>query len=930
MKKRLISVILLVCMILCLFPALKENVNAVISLNAYETKVLEFIKDSRWKNGTSWGAISPKLSTYSSSGCCAFAADFAAYVYGSKSLVWNTSDFTKFTDANDIKTGDIIQISGHWFVVLRRTGNTLDTAEGSYDNKVRVTNVGWSIKDGKIYKNDTKEYRAMVYGYHYKFTSAYETKVDEFLKDSRWKNGISWGAIKPKLSTYSSSGCCAYAADFAAYVYGSKSLAWNTSDFTKFTGANNIATGDIIQISGHWFIVLKRTGNTLYTAEGSYDKKVRITTNGWSIKDGKIYKNDTKEYRDMICGYHYKYVDSVTTSSCYFSDLPSRMNVGSTDAVIAQKLNKDSGTSLNAYGARIYNAYGAQLASTQTTPSGTYANLTYVEMWYTVSSAMKLTLLPGYTYQFEFWATVDGKTCTSPRKSFTMPGTATYNNFCYDNYSGKNYFYDSAFINGLNTWTYSSRDKNIYTLSADSSVKHVAKYNTLKIVGTAAGSSDHDLAFCTQTQTSQIYDGGCCDNNDMTLSFWGKASVNGTKMYFRWGYQSASDVVSVTLTTDWAFYTVPMNKTVVCGNYIHPYFDRVGTVWMSEMQLEEGTAATEFVPEIGDSTAFTSTRGDTYRNLSTPVRDGYRFDGWYTAASGGELVTQSTPVVDGNLRLYAHWSTINTHTHTFGNWTTLIPATCTKSGTQQRVCTMCEQTEQRVINALGHNYSTEWTIDMPATATSVGYKSRHCTHCDAKNDVTEIPVNSVDNIFTDVKCGAWYVDAVQYAVDNGLFSGVSKNRFAPDMAMTRAMLVEVLYNLENRPCLEGKESVFTDVKKNDWFAEAVMWAQASGVVYGKTDTIFAPNESITREQLSAILYRYAALKKHNVTATAELTAFPDGNRVSGYAESAIKWAIGAGLISGNKIGNINMLDARGTATRAQVALILKRYSSVAM
>ena len=137
--------------------------------------------------------------------------------------------------------------------------------------------------------------------------STYEKNVAAFLADSRWKHGTAWAARAPKLSTYSSSGCCAFCADFAAYVYGSKSKAWNTCDFTKYTNINDVRAGDIVQISGHWLVVLGRTGNDLYTAEGNFDDKVRVATNGWDIKNGKFYNVLAKSYNGFICGYHYNY-----------------------------------------------------------------------------------------------------------------------------------------------------------------------------------------------------------------------------------------------------------------------------------------------------------------------------------------------------------------------------------------------------------------------------------------------------------------------------------------------------------------------------------------------------------------------------------------------------------------------------------------------
>ncbi len=184
-----------------------------------------------------------------------------------------------------------------------------------------------------------------------------------------------------------------------------------------------------------------------------------------------------------------------------------------------------------------------------------------------------------------------------------------------------------------------------------------------------------------------------------------------------------------------------------------------------------------------------------------------------------------------------------------------------------------------------------------------------------------------DKVFSDVDPGAWYESAVKYAITNSVFSGMSETTFEPNTAMSRAMLVQVLYNLEGNPLSSEYTNPFSDVKDGQWYADAVKWAVANGVVYGTTETAFSPNDKITREQLSTILYRYSQKKGYDVTVTAELASFPDGDKVSGYAEDAIKWAVGVSLISGNKIGGVNMLDARGDATRAQVAMILMKFSA---
>ena len=174
--------------------------------------------------------------------------------------------------------------------------------------------------------------------------------------------------------------------------------------------------------------------------------------------------------------------------------------------------------------------------------------------------------------------------------------------------------------------------------------------------------------------------------------------------------------------------------------------------------------------------------------------------------------------------------------------------------------------------------------------------------------------------FADVPASAWYYDAVEYVYENGLMSGVSGGRFAPDDTLTRAMLVQTLYAMEGRPA--AASAGFADVASGDWYASAVNWAAANGVVSGVSETGFGPNNALTREQLALILYRFAQYKGYDVTGTSDLAAYADGSSVSGWAAEAMGWAVDAGLISG--VGG-NQIAPTGTATRAQVAQILMNF-----
>ena len=190
------------------------------------------------------------------------------------------------------------------------------------------------------------------------------------------------------------------------------------------------------------------------------------------------------------------------------------------------------------------------------------------------------------------------------------------------------------------------------------------------------------------------------------------------------------------------------------------------------------------------------------------------------------------------------------------------------------------------------------------------------SHLNCQKDAT-CPITA----FTDASVTAWYHDGVHWALDNGVMNGVGDNLFAPNGDTSRAMVVTMLWRMENSPAVNYAMS-FSDVESDTWYTEAVRWANAEGVVEGDGGK-FNPNGAVTREQLVTMLYRYAQYKKANVSASADLGSFNDAATVSGWATSAMQWAVGSGIINGMD-GN---LVPAGNATRAQVATMLMRYST---
>lgn len=178
--------------------------------------------------------------------------------------------------------------------------------------------------------------------------------------------------------------------------------------------------------------------------------------------------------------------------------------------------------------------------------------------------------------------------------------------------------------------------------------------------------------------------------------------------------------------------------------------------------------------------------------------------------------------------------------------------------------------------------------------------------------------------FRDVAKNVWYYDSVKFAYENNLFNGTSSTTFGPEESMTRAMLVTVLWRYEGKPA-PASAANFSDVKENIWYARAVAWASENGIVNGVGRGRFAPDENVTREQMAAILLRYAQKKNLPVDQRADISTFPDHSGVSSWAKEAIGWTVAAQIIGGTSQGGSVFLDPQGNATRAQVAKILRCF-----
>ena len=176
-------------------------------------------------------------------------------------------------------------------------------------------------------------------------------------------------------------------------------------------------------------------------------------------------------------------------------------------------------------------------------------------------------------------------------------------------------------------------------------------------------------------------------------------------------------------------------------------------------------------------------------------------------------------------------------------------------------------------------------------------------------------------LFSDVAEDDWYYDAVAYVAENGIMSGTDGSRFSPNGTLTRAMLSQILYAMEDKPAVSGA-ATFSDVAAGAWYADAVNWTAAQGIVAGMGENSFAPDAPVTREQLSLILYGYARYKGYDTSASVSLSGYADRDSVAVWAADSMGWAVSEGLISGRPGG---YLDPAGTATRAEVAQILMNF-----
>ena len=294
------------------------------------------------------------------------------------------------------------------------------------------------------------------------------------------------------------------------------------------------------------------------------------------------------------------------------------------------------------------------------------------------------------------------------------------------------------------------------------------------------------------------------------------------------------------------------------------------------------------------------------------------FTGTETAWNCITIGTANDALKNANI----HYNYVS-HTHSYKDVVTA--PTCTEKGYTTHTCSCGDSYVDTYVDALGHSWDSG-KVTKPATETEDGVKTYTCTRC-GETKTESIPAVSVDvtQMFTDVTKN-WAYPGIQYCVTHGIMGGMGDGTFAPTGTTTRAQIVQILYNLEGTPAVSGT-TPFADLTAN-WYKPAILWAYQNNVVAGTSPTTFAPDQPVTREQIAVILtqYMFHVLKMNRTWTPADLSKFPDGANVSSWAKEAMQDAVALGLINGTKAPDgLVYLDSQGSAARQQVATILMNF-----
>lgn len=316
-------------------------------------------------------------------------------------------------------------------------------------------------------------------------------------------------------------------------------------------------------------------------------------------------------------------------------------------------------------------------------------------------------------------------------------------------------------------------------------------------------------------------------------------------------------------------------------------------------------------------------------NIDAGSRSNYRFDGW-TSSNGDSFADASSasttftmPAADTTIT--ANWQ----YNGGGGSTTDYYRLTFETNGGSE--ISSIRRAEYTTIDLTDYTPTREgyeftgWYADEALTEKITSIRlTRNTTVYAGWEEIKENPSTGFENPFTDVSESDWFFNDVKFVYQNGLMNGTSATTFSPEGTTSRGMIVTILWRMAGSPDMEDKiwGYPFADVDATAYYGTAVYWARLNGIAGGYDDATFGPNDPITREQLAAILYRYAQYKGYDVSAKADLNKFTDADEISNYALEALQWANAEGLINGKGDG---VLDPRGQASRAEAAAILMRF-----
>ncbi|MCD8065587.1 MAG: S-layer homology domain-containing protein, partial [Oscillospiraceae bacterium] len=295
-----------------------------------------------------------------------------------------------------------------------------------------------------------------------------------------------------------------------------------------------------------------------------------------------------------------------------------------------------------------------------------------------------------------------------------------------------------------------------------------------------------------------------------------------------------------------------------------------------------------------------------------------------TCTEDGETVYTATCTFGDETYTGTQTVAIEAKGHTWNDGEVVSSATSTKDGEMTYTCTVCGETKTEVIPATGSSGggSSSGGSSSSSSGGSSSSSGGSTTTGDTDTEDTATKHDCPSEPYTDVDTTLWYHEYIDYVIENELMIGISSDTFMPNIPTTRGMIVTILYRIENEPEVGGS-SEFTDVADGEWYTNAIIWAEQNGIVLGYGNGEYGPNDDLNREQIAAILYRYAAYKEYDTTSGGmAIREFDDYEDISEYALEAMAWCINDGIIQG--VGETTLVP-QGDASRAQVAAILMRF-----